>query len=225
MSRALKLFILAAIVAMTGVFAAFAWAHWDAIVHLQTLPPLLRKRLISGLIAVAFCPLWLGLGALVVNRQLTRRDIALAADHRRFYETSLAITVVFVAAAEAWIAFGAEHLRAAGREFVPRGVLVFCGVFAAVYGNFHAKAGPPSGELAPAPAVWIRGMLRNGWARSCWVSPSPSWRSPCRSSCCRSSPGAWSPPPCRSGARSCASFGRRARHSRTLDRSDGAGIV
>jgi hypothetical protein len=164
MSRALKLFILAGILAMIGLFAASLWAHWDTVTHLQTLPPLLKKRVLGALIAGVFCPVWLGLGALVMNRQLTRRDIALAADHRRFYEASMAIGVVFTTLAEAWIVFGDKLLPAVDRGVVMRGVLVFCGVFAAVYGNFHAKAGPPSGELAPAPAVWIRGMLRNGWA-------------------------------------------------------------
>ena len=164
MSRALKLFILAGILAMIGLFAASLWAHWDTVAHLQTLPPLLKKRVLGALFGGVFCPVWLGLGAWLMDRQLTRRDIALAPDHRRFYEASTVIGVVFTTAAEAWIVFGAEHMPFAGRGVVMRGVLVFCGVFAAVYGNFHAKAGPPSGELAPAPAVWIRGMLRNGWA-------------------------------------------------------------
>jgi hypothetical protein len=164
MSRALKLFMLVAIVAMAGVFAAFAWTWRDAIAHLQTLPPLSKSRLIRPLIAVAFCPAWAGVGAFAVSRQFAQRGIRLTAEHRRFYEASMVVAVLFIMAAQAWMAFGAEHTPIAGRGLVVRGVLVFCGVFAAVYGNFHAKAGPPSGELAPAPAVWIRGMLRNGWA-------------------------------------------------------------
>lgn len=43
-------------------------------------------------------------------------------------------------------------------------MLVVAGGFTVVYGNFNAKVPPPSGALAPAPAVWVRGMLRNGWA-------------------------------------------------------------
>jgi hypothetical protein len=164
MSRALKLFILAAIVAMAGVFAAFAWTHWDAIGHMSALAPLPKRRLITGLISVAFCPFWIGVGGFAIDLQFAQRGIKLTAEHRRFYEASMVIGVLFTMAAQAWIAFGAEHTAVAGRGLVVRGVLVFVGVFAAVYGNFHAKAAPPSGELAPAPAVWIRGMLRNGWA-------------------------------------------------------------
>ena len=164
MSRPMKLFVLAAIVAMAGVFAAFAWMYRDPIAHLQTLAPAQRNLLVRALIALAFAPAWTGLGAFAVSRQFAQRGIRLTVEHRRFYEASMVVAVLFIMAAQAWIAFGTAHTPVADRELVTRGVLVFCGVFAAVYGNFHAKAAPPSGELAPAPAVWIRGMLRNGWA-------------------------------------------------------------
>jgi len=88
----------------------------------------------------------------------------LAAEHRRLYEVSMAIAVVFIAVVQAWAAFVGLGAPFAERGLFLRLILVFCGVFAVVYGNFHAKAAPPSGASAPAPEVWIRGMLRNGWA-------------------------------------------------------------
>lgn len=162
MSRALKLFILAGILVMIGLFAVSLWVHWDTVAHVSALAPTARRRVLGALFGAVFCPLWLVLMSWPIDRQLTRRDIALAADHRRFYQVSMAVGVVLTVLAQAWITFG--DMPHVDRGVAMRAALVFCGVFAAVYGNFHAKAGPPSGELAPAPAVWIRGMLRNGWA-------------------------------------------------------------
>jgi hypothetical protein len=164
MSRALKLFILAGVVGMTGMLAAFAWVHWDAVSHMAELSGLRRRRLLAVLVGSAFFPIWVGLGGYVVHRQLTQRGLQLADEHRRLTEVAMAVAVVFTLAVQAWIDFGAAHARPADFSFFLRLTLVFCGVFVAVFGNFQAKAAPATGPLAPAPAVWIRGMLRSGWA-------------------------------------------------------------
>ena len=164
MSRAVKLFLFAAIAAMTLVFAAFAWRYWDAISQMSTLNEADKRRLIGALLATAFCPVWVGFGGFFVARQLAQPGLQLADRHRRFYEASLVIVVLFIAAIQLWVAFGAAYPPLAERGVLLRAVLVFSGLFTVIYGNFNAKAPPPSGDEAPAPADWVRGMLRNGWA-------------------------------------------------------------
>jgi hypothetical protein len=164
MSRALKLFILASIGVMTLVLAAFCWTHWDAIANFGALDPDRKHRLSAALMIGAFAPAWIALAAFITSRQLAQRDLQLAQEHRRFYETSMVVAVLFTAAAQAWFTFGAAYAPLAGPNVFLRVMLVFAGGFTMVYGNFNAKVPPPSGALAPAPAVWVRGMLRNGWA-------------------------------------------------------------
>jgi hypothetical protein len=163
-SRTLKLVLLAALAEMALVAAVFIAAHWQAISHLSALDALPRRRLTSSLFGTLFDPIWLALGGVAMGRQLAQRGVRLAPEHRRFYEASFVVGAVFLAVIQAWSAFGLPAAFVSQQGLVPRLTLVFCGVFAAVYGNFSAKVAPPSGPRAPAPAVWIRGMLRNGWA-------------------------------------------------------------
>jgi hypothetical protein len=164
MSRTMKLFLLVALAEMALVAAVFFVAHWGAISHLSALEGLRRRRLIGILFGLIFAPAGLALGSLVGARQLTQRGIQLVAEHHRLFEASLAVAAVFIAVIQAWLAFGLPAGLVAPQGFVARLTLVFCGVFAVVSGNFTAKIAPPSGPLAPTPAVWIRGVLRNGWA-------------------------------------------------------------
>ena len=164
MSRALNLFVVAGMAVMTVVFAAFCWTYWDAISHFGALAHDKQRLLRGALFGAAFCPVWLGLCTLFLNRQMRQRDLHFAPEHRRFYGASMVVGVLATAAMQAWITFGATYVPLAGKGVFLRGVLVFWGVFVMVYGNFHAKVPPASGARAPAPAVWIRGMLRNGWA-------------------------------------------------------------
>jgi hypothetical protein len=111
-----------------------------------------------------FSPAWIALAAFFIGRQLAQRDLQLAQEHRRFYEASMVVAVLFAAATQAWFTFGAAYAPSAGPSVILRVMLVFAGGFTVIYGNFNAKVPPPSGASAPAPAVWVRGMLRNGWA-------------------------------------------------------------
>lgn len=164
MSRATKLFTFAVIGLMTLVLAAFCGTHWDAITHFGALDPLAKKRLTASLWVGAFSPAWMAFSVWLMNRQLAQRDLQLAPEHRRFYEASMVVAVLFLAALQAWFTFGAAYTPPASPNLIMRAVLMFCGGFTVVYGNFNAKLPPPSGDWAPAQAVWVRGMLRNGWA-------------------------------------------------------------
>ncbi len=165
MSRALKVFVGAAIAVMIVVLATCCRVHWDAIAGFSALDAQKKRLLVSVLVTAAFLPAWVGFCAWGLNRQMTQRHLHLSREHLRFYEVSMVILVMFTVAGQYWMTFGYAYTPGWARNGVfARAMLVFIGAFVVVYGNFHAKVPPATGALAPAPAVWIRGMLRNGWA-------------------------------------------------------------
>ncbi len=164
MSRALNQFVAAAIAVMIVLLAACCWAHWDAITGFSALDSHDKSLLVRVLVATALMPAWVGICTWGQNRLVTQRHLHLSREHLRFYEASIVILVLFAVAWQYWMTFGYAYTLAWPRGLFGRGGLVCIGAFVIVYGNFNAKVPPATGALAPPPAVWIRGMLRNGWA-------------------------------------------------------------
>jgi hypothetical protein len=159
MSRTLKLVLLAAILEMFVVaIAAAAW-HWDAIA--SATDPQVRNKMLFSTGMFAFFPACLVFGSWLTWK-IARSGFPVAPDTRRYNEITLMAAAALAAGTQAWAV-------AAVLGFIPKGGFGFrliealTGVFFMVAGNFVAKTSPPTGEHAPDPAAWTRGMLRIGW--------------------------------------------------------------
>jgi hypothetical protein len=123
-----------------------------------------RRQLGMSLMLI-FIPLFAAFSAGVAARQLASTRPRWSEDHRRHVQGAMLVWFVVLLAAQGWTA----RLLVAGsppidRSFFIRAVVLLIGMGAAVRGNFWAKLSPPSGEGAPAPAVWTRTVLTAGWA-------------------------------------------------------------
>jgi hypothetical protein len=155
MTRAVKLIVLLAILEMILVDLALVAFNG---VTLSGHDPSHRY-----LFQLVFFPVWSGLGAAYASRRLSAQKPRLSYTHRRYLETGLVAAVVSVAALHGFIAYTRAHGLDFDRVIFLRLTIVFVGVGMIAQGNFAAKLDPPTGERAPAAAVWTRAVLRLGW--------------------------------------------------------------
>ena len=163
MSRTLKLVMLAALVEMSAVALGVGVWRWNAVGDLAALSPAQRGRWWTGTLGMGFFPVWVALGALQWSRHCRRAGLRMAADTLRHQEITWIAAVALAVGVQAWLAgtmLGLVPEKAIGVRLVE----ALTGVFIMVAGNFAAKTSPPTGESAPDPAAWTRGMMRIGWS-------------------------------------------------------------
>jgi len=160
MSRTLKLVLIAAVIEMTLVGIAIAALRWQA---LPAPGAPLSSRWLIGTLGPFFMPAWVALGSWLEARKMALPGMKAAPDTRRYNEVTLMAAAAFAVGVQAWLA--GSVLGIIPKDGIQiRALEALTGVFFMVAGNFAAKTSPPTGERAPDPAVWTRGMLRIGWA-------------------------------------------------------------
>lgn len=163
MSRTLKLVVLIGLLEMIAVALGVGAWRWNAVGDLGALTAAQRGRWWTGTLLMGFFPVWVMLGAWLQARHMGRSKLRMAADMRRHSEITLLAAVALAVGVQLWLGgmmLGLVPERAIGVRLVE----ALAGVFIMVAGNFGAKTSPPTGDNAPDPAVWTRGMLRIGWA-------------------------------------------------------------
>ena len=163
MSRTLKLVLAAAVAEMTLVALALAaWRLQPLGWSLEALAPTVRGRFLLATFMPAFFPAWLGPGSWLAVRKMARPGLTTAPDTRRYNQVTLMAAAAFAVGVQAWGV--GSILGIIPKDGVQiRIIEALSGVFLIVAGNFAAKTSPPTGERAPDPAAWARGMLRVGW--------------------------------------------------------------
>ena len=163
MSRTLKLVLIVAVIEMTLVAVGVAAWRLNAIGwSLESLPQPGRGRFLVGTLMLGFFPAWLALFSWFAARKMARPGLKAAPDTRRFNEITLMAAAAFAVGVQAWGV--GSILGLIPKDGVQlRAIEALTGIFLMVAANFGAKTSPPTGDHAPDPAMWARGMLRVGW--------------------------------------------------------------
>lgn len=121
------------------------------------------RREIINMVVLAGLPVLMAGGLMLVRWYISRPNPRMAEDLRRYTEVSLIATFMTATAFQLWQAMTFLSGPFDNRMFI-RFLAAWIGITLAIRGNFMAKAGPPSGEGAPAPAAFLRGMRRLGFS-------------------------------------------------------------
>lgn len=163
MGRTVRLVLLVALLEMSAVALGVGVWRWHAVGDLAVLSAGQRGRWWTGTLMMGFFPAWVALGAWIMSRAHRHSGLRFAEDAQRHQQITFVTAIALAVGAQLWVGgimLGLIPKAALGVRFIE----ALAGVFIMVAGNFGAKISPPTGDRAPDPAAWTRGMLRIGWA-------------------------------------------------------------